>query len=74
MLNKLPEAAEVRGTVFLSGASPDQDRLSIQYSDRSNELHEVRLPISEAMYLLGLLSAMQRDYRWPIPPYRGPTS
>lgn len=67
-MNLLPDVGEIRG-VHTGGEARSLEQLlvHVQYTDPSNELHQVKMSFADAMYLLSLLRQTQRRYRFEMP-------
>ena len=61
LITKLPNVDRIRGIELSRSQSPQESKVSLQYSDQSNEWYETEMPLLDALYLLNLLEAMSRE-------------
>jgi hypothetical protein len=67
-MNQLLDVGRITGVhVRAEGREIDQLFVHLQYFDRSNELHELKISVPDAMYLMNILKAVQRQYGIRMP-------
>ena len=59
--NKLPPVEQVRGVTLQRSALESERKVFVEYTDRTNDWHELEMPLRDAMYLLGLLRQIERE-------------
>ncbi|MEQ9248655.1 MAG: hypothetical protein RLO21_21975 [Nitratireductor sp.] len=66
-LNRLPDVGRIRGAIFEPGPTPKESSIEVQWSDRSEQWHALRMPFLDAMYLLNVLKGIQMDTDYQMP-------
>ena len=61
LVTKLPNVDRIRGIELSRSESPQESKVSLQYSDQNNEWYETEMSLLDALYLLNLLEAMSRE-------------
>jgi hypothetical protein len=62
MVHRLPDAARVQGIVLNKSAQRHEDwYFQIQYTDDKDVWHELKVPMLDALYLLNLLRAAEKE-------------
>lgn len=58
--NRLPDVSKILGVHSPGAPSSKEVIVHLEYVDPSNQHHELRMPINDAMYLLGILREVQK--------------
>jgi hypothetical protein len=62
MINRLPDVCKMGGIILCKdGHPPDDWFFRIQYSDKDNNLQEIKVPLLDGLYLLNLLREVEKD-------------
>ena len=62
MINRLPDVSRMGGIILYKQGHPPEDWFfKIQYSDKDNNLQEIKVPLLDGLHLLNLLSEAERD-------------
>ena len=61
MVKQLPPVGRIQGLSLVPHADPKQAKVTLQYTDPSNEWCEITMPLLDALYLLNLLEAMSKE-------------
>jgi hypothetical protein len=62
MINRLPDVSKVGGIILYKEGQPPEDwHFKIQYSDKHNNLQEIKVPLVEGLHLLNLLREVEKD-------------
>ncbi len=71
MLSQLPAVGHIQGITLAQFESPQDATVKLQYSDHNDEWYETEMSFLDAMYLLNLLKAIQKDtgFEMPDDPY-----
>lgn len=60
-INLLPAVGHIQGVVLRKAGRPEDSICVLQYTDHNDKWHEIEIPVLDALYLLNLLSGMERD-------------
>lgn len=66
-MSELPAVDRIQGVLRPEGFDYQTMQVTVQYTDRSNEWHDLKMPFLDAMYLLNLLKALQQDVGFSMP-------
>ena len=71
MVNQLPAVGRIQGLSLVRYESPQDATVKLQYTDHDDGWHETQMSFLDAMYLLNLLKAVQKDtgFEMPDEPY-----
>lgn len=62
-LNNLPLVDRVQGLSYepSTSADPGAGIVDLQYTDRTQRRHSLKMPVADALYLLNLLEQLSKD-------------
>ncbi len=60
-VNQLPPVGRIQGAHLLPGQSHETSGVRIQYTDLKGTWQELSMPLLDAMYLLNILKAIQKE-------------
>lgn len=62
-MNKLQDVGRIQGVMFQPSPlnDPVAHKVEVQYTDRTQRWHSLKMPLLDALYLLNMLEAMAKE-------------